>query len=129
MIQRNNTDTGFIFSSLLWFCVFTLIAIGLSSCMSPGQQHVALEALDAMRAKGVITPEQYEAMREAILSSGFGSFWQQIGVTVLGAAATYAGIRLQRGPATKKDQLVEIITNQVLTKVAPKDDVKQNPLA
>jgi hypothetical protein len=82
--------------------------------LSPEQQQTALQAIDQMRANGSITQAQYEALREGILSSGQGAWWQQLAMTVGGAAAAYFGIQLRRGPvATMAEKVIrksEIVT-------------------
>ena len=76
-----------------------LACLLLAACLTPAQQAEALQAIDGMRAKGIVTPEQYEALRDAILQGGLGSWLSDIGAALGGAVLGYAGVQLRRGPA------------------------------
>lgn len=88
-----------------------LIVVLCSSCglLSPQQQGDALGAIDGMLRAGVITQEQWEALRAAILGSGTAEFWTQLGTTLGGAALAYFGVQIRRGPVTNDAKIAEVV--------------------
>ena len=89
-----------------WLSWSALVAIALltASCglLDPQQQQTALQVVDQMLTNGVVTPEQAEALRQAILSGGQMHFWEQAATAVIGAGMAYLGVRIQRGAPTQK---------------------------
>lgn len=82
----------------------------LASCaMSPAQQATALQALDQMLAAGSITLAQFEALREGVLSSGQGAWWEQIAQVLIGAGLAYVGVQVRRGPPTRIENLEKAV--------------------
>lgn len=80
------------------------VALLVAGCglLSPEQQATALEVIDQMLTQQQITPDQYEALREAILAKGSGAWWEELGLAIGSAALAYAGIQIRRGPITQK---------------------------
>ena len=89
---------------LAFYVVAGLLALSLAGCglMSPAEQSTALEVIEQMLRQGTITPEQYEGLRQAILSGGTGEWWHSLGEVVAGAALGYFGVQLRRGQPTQK---------------------------
>ena len=86
------------------YVVAGILALSLAGCglMSPAEQSTALEVIEQMLRQGTITPEQYEGLRQAILSGGSGVWWHSLGEVVAGAALGYFGVQLRRGQPTQK---------------------------
>lgn len=80
------------------------VALLVAGCglLSPQQQADALEVIDQMLKNGQITPDQFAALREAILSKGSGFWWEELGMALGSAALAYAGVQIRRGPPTQK---------------------------
>jgi hypothetical protein len=89
---------------LAFYVVAGILALSLAGCglMSPAEQSTALEVIEQMLRQGTITPEQYEGLRQAILSGGTGEWWHSLGEVVAGAALGYFGVQLRRGQPTQK---------------------------
>lgn len=87
-----------------YFIGLVALALVLSACglLSPAEQGTALEVIDQMLKNGVITLDQYEGLREAILAKGSGVWWEELAKIVVGAGLAYAGVQIRRGPPTQK---------------------------
>lgn len=90
-----------------YLCALACALLLLTGCglLSPEQQGNALLALDQMLAAGSITQVQYEALREGVLSSGAGAWWEQLAGYVLAAGAAYVGVQIRRGPPTRSENV------------------------
>ena len=80
------------------------VALLVAGCglLSPQQQADALQVIDQMLKNGQITPDQFAALREAILAKGSGAWWEELGLALGSAALAYAGVQIRRGPPTQK---------------------------
>jgi hypothetical protein len=91
-----------------WVLIFllagTLTIVASCGLMSPQQQSEALAAVDEMLKNGAITPEQYAALREGILSASTSGWWQQVVGTVVAAGLAYVGVQVRRGPVATTDE-------------------------
>lgn len=87
-----------------YLLLLAALAVVLSACglLSPAEQSTALEVIDQMLKNGVITLDQYEGLREAILAKGSGVWWEELAKIVVGAGLAYAGVQIRRGPPTQK---------------------------
>ena len=98
-----NTFPRWAFLALAALALSALAGCGL---MNAQEQQDALAALDEMLRSGSITRAQYEALREGVLSSGVGAWWQQVLGTVVAAGAAYVGVQLRRGPVATPQERV-----------------------
>ena len=89
--------------AVLW----AALAVLLCSCglLTPQEQSNALAVIEQMRANNVITLEQFEALRQAILSGGTAVWWQSLVEVAAAAGLAYVGVSLRRGPPTQKGGL------------------------
>lgn len=88
-----------------------IIAAGLvcTSCgmLSPEQQDAALRVVDNALASGGITEHEHAVMRDAILSQGWGGLIDKLTSIGLAAVAAWTGIRIQRGPPTRRENVAK----------------------
>jgi uncharacterized protein YoaH (UPF0181 family) len=80
------------------------VALLFAGCglLSPAEQQTALKVIDDMLAQGIITPAQFDALREAILAKGTSAWWQELAQVAAGAALAYVGVEIRRGKPTQK---------------------------
>lgn len=73
----------------------------LCSCGLISNEHAAaaIEIVNEMQARGSVTAEQAEALRQALLANTGEPWWQQVGRVVLEVGLAVAGVRLWRGPS------------------------------
>jgi hypothetical protein len=90
--------------------VLASIAVLLSACgtMSPAQQEAAIQVLSQMRASGVITEEQHQALLQALLQAGTAHFWEQAVTAVGGAILAYAGVQARRKADHRQARLTRV---------------------
>lgn len=86
------------------YLLLVAVALLVTGCglLSPQQQADALQVIDQMLKNGQITPDQFAALREAILAKGSGVWWEELGLALGSAALAYAGVQIRRGPPTQK---------------------------
>lgn len=86
----------------------------LASCgvLNPTQVQGVLEVVNAMQNQGSITPEQGEALRQALLENSGEPWWQQVGRVVLEVGLAVAGVRVWRGPAASPAERVARIASR-----------------
>tara|TARA_S200002703_G_scaffold51608_3_gene44849 strand:- start:13653 stop:13970 length:318 start_codon:yes stop_codon:yes gene_type:complete len=75
---------------------FAFCSCGL---LDAAQVTAALQAIAQMEADGVVTPEQAEALRQALESNTGEPWYLQVGRVVGEVALALIGVRLWRGPA------------------------------
>ena len=97
---------------ILFLIVACLLLAGCGM-LSPDQQSTALDVIEQMLAQGTITPEQYEGLRQSILAGGTGAWWQQIAEVAVAAGLAYVGVRLQRGPPTRTENVAKKAAKQI----------------
>lgn len=87
----------------------------LASCafLDPHTQSTALRAIDNMLAQGAITPEQHEALRQAILDGGSLSWWQMLGNVALAIGGAYLGIQVAPARLLTKRGAAAVVAQQV----------------
>lgn len=79
-----------------------LLCLPLVSCglLQPDHTELAMQAIARMQTEGVITFEQAEALRQALLASAPGAeWWFDLVRIVLEVGLSVLGVRLWRGPA------------------------------
>jgi len=73
----------------------------LCGCGALGAEHLetARQIIDQMREQGSVTPEQAEALRQALQANTGEPWYMQIGRVVLEVGLAVAGVRMWRGPS------------------------------
>ena len=82
---------------LLLIPVLFLCSCGL---LGPDHTELALKTIDQMLAQNIVTPEQAEALRQALLAAIPGTdWWVDVLRIALEVALSVAGVRIWRGPS------------------------------
>jgi hypothetical protein len=78
-----------------------LLVLPLASCgmLAPDHTELALQAIDRMLAQSVVTVEQAEALRQALVTSAEPNWWVTVAQVALEVGLAVMGVRLWRGPA------------------------------
>jgi hypothetical protein len=81
-----------------------LVSCGL---LGPDHTELALKAISEMQVQGVVTLEQAEALRQALLSNVPGTdWWIDVLRVLLEVGLAFAGVRMWRGPAATSAERV-----------------------
>jgi len=84
-------------TAILALCCFPLVSCGL---LGPDHTELALQAIAQMQTEGVVTAEQAEALRQALLANVPGAeWWIDLVRIVIEVGLAVAGVRLWRGPS------------------------------
>ena len=82
---------------LLLLPLLFLVSCGL---LGPDHTELALKAINEMQTQGVVTMEQAEALRQALLATVPGAdWWVDVLRILLEVGLAFAGVRLWRGPS------------------------------
>jgi hypothetical protein len=81
---------------LIALCCLPLVGCGW---LAPDHTQLALETIDRMLLQSVITPEQAEALKQALLTTAGPEWWVSLLQVVLEVGLAVAGVRIWRGPA------------------------------
>lgn len=78
-----------------------LLVLPLASCgmLAPDHAELALQAIDRMLAEGVVTVEQAEALRQALMTNAQPNWWLAVAQVALEVGLAVLGVRVWRGPA------------------------------
>lgn len=73
----------------------------LTSCgwLAPDHTEIALQAIDRMLMQGVVTAEQAEALRQALLTTAGPEWWMSAVQVIIEVGLAVLGVRIWRGPA------------------------------
>lgn len=81
---------------LLLLCLVPLAGCGW---LAPDHTQLALETIDRMLAQQVVTPEQAEALKQALLTTAGPEWWVGVLQVAVEVGLAIIGVRVWRGPA------------------------------
>lgn len=78
-----------------------LLCLPLAGCglLGPDHTDLALQTISRMLDEGVVTAEQAEALRQALLSTAGPEWWMSLVQVAIEVGLAVIGVRIWRGPA------------------------------